>query len=1033
MALISSDQLYNCAHIQLIDSSDGFFTAERLKSFQIQTVSIKDVLDCFPNQEETTDPTREEFCSWAHAQDQRWWSQFFHRVTEGMTSELSTLLLCKPIFMLQDNHKRQYLPKTSDADRLLFINDDQSLPIWKRQLTLLHYASQWERTALLHSNHVQLLVEERLIEIILHDHLQLALSPPTNVVTTDVIEELWQDLVYLQSRLGRFDRSAPLVVPIDGSTNFALIANVILPTIFGVNVQKFIASTTSPLVRLPYYTANDHRLTNHLQWEHFLLQMNCQRPAISLPEEYKIDQLPLLPSFTMFLDEKSARLGESVLAAQAPATQECLRHFPIHASAKTEEQISPVSTTFDETIAADLPSLPRVTLPSYCRALAIQLGVRAEYDLRTCSTILQLLSDEKNTNVDLYVEWLGRLQLNVRQQYATVNPESLLSSCQLYLPDQQQFCPLKDLLIVNDDNEHRRGITSVCKYLKLQLISPSTNQIYWQFKELFRLLRCHCEVTLSNIYLTIYSASHDKANFFALGDCQTTLSENGMEMMITLFQYLEHLILVCVKANRTSTDLYRVVVEKQDPLAPCGSAEDLRWRFALTLNDLSRELKTLTGLQRQRKPIPLLTIERQLIAKKSDTIIYACFETKIIQNLSRQVGKRYFISPAITRTCPLVLSVFGIDYVERRGRVEWIHKNLNLENHLSQLTEIFQRALGDARLEVVTSRYASANLFISDTTDIGPAIDPDNAEIDRYMMESDYPFWVFGKTVLFCTGDAKDNASRAVIATSALATLLHKRKQMPFDEAKSVARQRISQCTEFRSNLLSSVVSTEPILYSYLDLVFPKDHQSIESMIISIGRSCTVEHDPQAESAAIIAADRMGEDRIYRDRAQTQNHRQQNETVPKNWMDPTIVDGAEHIRIGQNAEHFFFTYLQQLYGTVDVTPTKNWRSSSRLVAYPQYSRNIDDSAGYDFELHDTQEKFVRGTGSITKRCFFEVKGTSGAFNRDHTHFHISRNELETCEGIANDARRREREAYLIVIIDNCLDSERIALAVTIDW
>ena len=1033
MTLISSEQLYSCAHIQLIDSSSGFFTAERLKSLQIQTVSIKDVLDCFPNQDETTDPCREEFRSWAQKQDHRWWSQFFHQVTEGMTRELATLILSKPIFMLKDGVERQYLPKTGDATRLLFVNDDQSALTWKRQLTLLHYASQSEKTALLHSNHVQLLTEERLIEIILQDHLQLALSPPTTAAAPDLIEELWQDLVYLQPRLPRLDKSAPLLVPVDGPSNFALITDAILPTIFGLQMRPFMVSTTSPLVRLPYYTAHAHRLTNHLQWEYFLLELNCQRPSIDLPKNYKIDQLPLLPSFTMFVDEKSARLGEDILSAHIPTTQECLREFPINASTKNGEEISPVSTTFDEAIAADLTSLPRVTLPSYCRSLAIQLGVRAEYDLRTCVTILQLLTDEKNTNVDLYIEWLGRLQLNVRQQYGTINPESLLSSCHLYLPDQQQFCPLKRLLIVNDDNEHRPGIASVCKYLKLQLISPSTNQIYWQFKDLFRLLRCQCEVTMSNIYLTIYSASLDKTNFFALGDCQTTLTENGMETMIILFQYLEHLILVCVEASEKNTDLYRAIVEKKDPRAPCGSAEDLRWRFSLTCNELSQELKTVTDFHQQRNPIPLLTIERQLVAKKADTIIYACFETKIIQNLARQIGKRYFISPAITRTCPLVLAVFGIDYVERRGRVEWIHKNLNLENHLSQMTEIFRYALGDPRLEVVTSRYASANLFISDTVDIDPTVDQEGAEVDRCMMESDYPFWVFQNTVLFCTGDAKDDASRAVIAASALATLLHKRKHMPFEEAKSVARQRISQCTEFRSDVLSGIVSTESVLYSYLDLVFPTDHHSIESMIISIGRSCTVEQDPLAETAAIIAADRMGEDLVYRYRAQTQNHRRSNDMVPKNWRDPTIVDGAEHIRIGHNAEHFFFVYLQELYGTVDVTPTKNWRSSSRLVVYPQYSRNVDDSAGYDFELHDTQEKFVRGTGSVTKRCYFEVKGTSGAFNKDQTHFHISRNELETCQAIANDSRRRDREAYLIVIIDNCLDSEKIALAAVVDW
>ena len=66
------------------------------------------------------------------------------------------------------------------------------------------------------------------------------------------------------------------------------------------------------------------------------------------------------------------------------------------------------------------PSLPRIVIPPHCRALANNLGVCVEYDLRTCVTILQLLSNEKNTDVDLYIQWLGRLQLYLRQQQGRI-------------------------------------------------------------------------------------------------------------------------------------------------------------------------------------------------------------------------------------------------------------------------------------------------------------------------------------------------------------------------------------------------------------------------------------------------------------------------------------------------------------------------------------------------------------------------------------------------------------------------------------
>ena len=257
-----------------------------------------------------------------------------------------------------------------------------------------------------------------------------------------------------------------------------------------------------------------------------------------------------------------------------------------------------------------------------------------------------------------------------------------------------------------------------------------------------------------------------------------------------------------------------------------------------------------------------------------------------------------------------------------------------------------------------------SDLFVIDTIDDGA--DDDN--IDQYRMESDYPFWIFNKTILLCTGNIQDDSSRAIIAISALATLLHKRKHVPFEQAKLIARQKISDCTEFRSNLLSAIASTAAKMYAYLDVIFPADHQTIESMIISIGRDCTIEQDPDE---ICIAPDRFGEDQIYRSRVEQQNHRDQNRRITDNWMNPAIVDGIEHIRIGENAEHFFFVYLQKLYGTIDVTPIKNWRSSSRSKIYPQYTRDIDDALGYDFELHDTKEYFVRGIKSTTKICYFD--------------------------------------------------------------
>ncbi|CAF1402802.1 unnamed protein product, partial [Adineta steineri] len=99
VSLVSKEQLYNYANIQVIDLNDEFFTADRLESFQIQTVSMKDVLECFPNSDGETNG----FHQWTQEQGEQWWSQFFHHLSEKMTSDISKLILQKPIFIYHNN------------------------------------------------------------------------------------------------------------------------------------------------------------------------------------------------------------------------------------------------------------------------------------------------------------------------------------------------------------------------------------------------------------------------------------------------------------------------------------------------------------------------------------------------------------------------------------------------------------------------------------------------------------------------------------------------------------------------------------------------------------------------------------------------------------------------------------------------------------------------------------------------------------------------------------------------------------------
>ena len=50
---MSNEQLDNCADVYVINSTDYLLTNNKLKSLQIQSVSIIDVLNCFPDRDKT--------------------------------------------------------------------------------------------------------------------------------------------------------------------------------------------------------------------------------------------------------------------------------------------------------------------------------------------------------------------------------------------------------------------------------------------------------------------------------------------------------------------------------------------------------------------------------------------------------------------------------------------------------------------------------------------------------------------------------------------------------------------------------------------------------------------------------------------------------------------------------------------------------------------------------------------------------------------------------------------------------------------
>lgn len=1029
--LVSGKQLFDYASIQIVGQGNGILTDEQLKILQVQPVSIVDVLNCFSNRDDQSNEFRREFLRWAQTQDADWWNVVYRHIDQSMSDELGILLLRKPIFLLQIDSCRQYLPIDRAPSAIFCVSDDLSLNMWKRQLILLRYTSKCERRALLKSKQVFRLVDADLIHIIRCDHLQILCSLKTSNATPIQIEEVWQDLAYLKTKIDVVNKSDTFLVPISNSPLLAPIQNATLPIILGANVQEFLSTSHRHVIRFPY---SSHSLYDHLEWENFFLQMNCQKPMLYWSDQRTMDRFPILYSLEKI---NSGQLAEEIFTQQSFHTQQCLREFLIVAHAHGREELYPVSTVFDRDIIRDLLFLPRIDIPRTCFSLAKRLGIICDYDCRACVTVLQVLSDQKNTDAMLYVYWLGHLQLYLRQHDIDDQAIELASGIRIYLPDYRQFRSLTELILQQDHDEHQESITLVSEYLGLSIISPSINSIYWQYKDLFDRLKCTCTVDQAHLLQTIRLASHDKSNFHALGDGMTVLKETGVEKLIRLYQHLETLLLKCVMEGKTDDTLQNVVVQTRHPTLSCGSREDWEGRFRLRNTTVSRALQILIGLDQQNEPLPLLTSDHRLVTSASGLFVYACMEEKIIENLTKDAGKRFFILPLITATCPLLLAALNINYVEQRGKICWIHKNSNMEQILDVVTKIFRETLDDnaEKIQVVVSKYANVTLWLSDLASLDYGDVEPKENVDSYTFDSYFDFWIFDNTVLLCI-TANDALTRKVmIAASALATFLHKRRQMSLEMAQSIAQMKINDSISFSMAGYANISSSGPAYYSYMDVIFPMENLSIGTNAILLGNPS----DPELHSVHYGERSRMiqqrDEELIYRARMEQQDHRTLDWRNPKKARPQCypIVDYQKRILVGEKAEYFFFLYLQKKYGDTYINPIENWRSSNRRKRFPTRSHGIDDTLGYDLFVEDRMEIFVKGSGASTKKCYFEIKGIADSFNVEETQFHVSRNERDLCEAIAFNEQRKEAEAYFIVIVENCLKTTETGLAAVIDW
>ncbi|CAF4510283.1 unnamed protein product, partial [Didymodactylos carnosus] len=170
------------------------------------------------------------------------------------------------------------------------------------------------------------------------------------------------DLIYLRKHAEKLKQRLenesynPILVPTQINALHSA-QSIVIPTILGRDVRKYIRPLNQTMIDYPYPSDSNE---NVLEWELFFLHLGCKPATLHISKKHLFDSVLILPSFTTY-STKACILAEKILPYQSDETLVALQQFPILCS---NNIISPVSATHDQTLINDMQLLPSLQIPS---------------------------------------------------------------------------------------------------------------------------------------------------------------------------------------------------------------------------------------------------------------------------------------------------------------------------------------------------------------------------------------------------------------------------------------------------------------------------------------------------------------------------------------------------------------------------------------------------------------------------------------------------------------------------------------------
>ena len=604
----------------------------------------------------------------------------------------------------------------------------------------------------------------------------------------------------------------------------------------------------------------------------------------------------------------------------------------------------------------------------------------------------------------------------------------------------QIYYSIKDLFIYEEkDEEFLEFLDFICKKNNKILISIKNNIEYLPFQYLFKKLGCQSQISFEFLDNFVQKLIEDEEMYYEKGNRMSLLSEKGLKIYEKTF------------------NLYENLLEKKCNLNKMNENSLKSWDFRKEMNNVIRKFKVSNA--HIEISLPFITYGKVLLPTivLSSKLKFACLNIEIINEITNSPGSEdyIFFEPNFALKYPKIIAFLEIEYLELNSQVIFANVLKNrmriLVNLSKKFNEFFQL---EPNVEIVKGIFAPISLQI-----INGSENYDNKNITKFKLVMRNPF-VYAKDLIYLC-DPDQRLLNKGLVFKAMTEFLKEFNKKTYEENDLF--KIIEQAKEDSEVLWTDNNDNKNVVafYNTEAVRFPsKNTEILEDL--------TEMYMEQRDTQGLVNYDKKPLHSFYmqkiKDRLDNKNYilnpyfpseksneekisnikavepsifppqsiktdpffikdLNSNKIMNENKTGPFIVNNIEIQQIGLNAEHFFFAYLSSI--APQSCQPQNWISSNRLCVFPYLSQNVNDSAGYDFELVDTLQIFKKFNNNTPLRLFFEVKGSKHAWNRS---FVMSSNEIKK----ADECFLNPYMSYYIVVVENVAGGD-IGIAAWFDW